>query len=62
MSDRSEQLHQHQDMPADLDRLDHFMADLRALLAKYERPDREVDLSVCELCSLEKMGKIAEKF
>ena len=62
MSDQSERLHKHEDMPADLDRLDHFLADLKALLAKYERADRPVDLAVCELCSLEKMGKIREKF
>jgi hypothetical protein len=60
--DRSEELHQEADPAEQLDRLDHFMADLKALLAKYERADRPIDLATCELCSLEKMGKIRDVF
>lgn len=62
MTDRTEQLHQHDDIPERLDRLDHFLRDLQALIDRYSKDGKPVDLSTCELCSLEKAGKIVEKF
>lgn len=61
MSDQSEILHQHQDLPESIDRLDHFLSELRALVDKYsDKP--EINLAVCEICSLEKAGRVKEKF
>lgn len=58
MQDRSEKLHQQDDLAEKVDRLDHFLSELRALIDKYE----VANLSICEMASLERMGKIREKF
>lgn len=57
MTHITETLHEHEDIPERIDRLDHFLRDLQALVDKYSKPERDIDLSVCEICSLEKAGK-----
>ena len=62
MTERSELQHTERDPAEELDRVDHLIADLKALIEKYQRPDKPIDLAICELCGLEKLGKIVEKF
>lgn len=58
---KAEFFHRHEDPAESLDRLDHFLSDLQALIDRYQ--DRNViPLERCQLISMERAGKIREKF
>lgn len=62
MSERIEPEHVEKDPAEVKDRCDHLVAELKELLARYEKPDRPIDLAICEILRLEKLGMIREKF